>query len=237
MGVFKKILKSDATRAAACWAVSHYVRLVRLTSRWETIGGDIPARFWDENKPFILAFWHGRILMMPVCWRRSATLYMMASQHRDGQMIAGMVSHFGVRSIMGSTSKGGAAALRGQLKRLKEGNCVGITPDGPRGPRMRAQGGVVALAKLSGIPIIPATVSISSPRVLGSWDSFLVAKPFSKGVCIWGDPIEVARDADDESARRQVEDTLNALTRQADERTGIPPIEPAPADPEQEPSA
>ena len=155
---------------------------------------------------------------------------MLISQHRDGLLIAHTVAHFGIRTAAGSTTRGGAGALRTMLKALKAGEWVGITPDGPRGPRMRASDGIVHVARMAGVPILPATFGISRGRVLGTWDRFLVAWPFARGVIVWGDPIEVARDANDadvEAARQAVEDGLNAITAEADRLSDRAPIPPA----------
>ena len=231
MGVFKRILKSDGVRSALCWLGAQYIRFAQLTGRWTVVRGDIPRRFWDGGQPFILSFWHGRILMMPHCWNRNIPIHMLISQHRDGQIIAKTVSHFGIRTIAGSTSHGGAAALRAMLKTLKSGGSVGITPDGPRGPRMRAGDGVVGVARLSGVPVVPATFSCTRRKVLGSWDRFVVALPFARGVLVWGEPIVVARDADAaalEAIRQNIEDAMNALAAEADDLCGHTPIDPAP---------
>lgn len=231
MGLAKRIGKSESLRGALCWLGSLYIRLVHATGRWRVEGGEEANRLWDEGRPFILAFWHGRILMMPKSWRPSVPIHMLISQHRDGQLIARTVSHFGIETVAGSTTRGGSAALRAMLKALKSGQCVGITPDGPKGPRMRATAGIVNVAKLSGVPILPATFSCGRRRLLNSWDRFAVALPFSGGLFVWGDPIHVARDADDqalEQARRAVEDSLNAITRAADAAMGLDTPEPAP---------
>ena len=95
---------------------------------------------------------------------------------------------------------------------------------------MRATDGAVALARLSGAPIIPATFGAKRGRVLQSWDRFLVAWPFGRGVIVWGDPIKVPRDAkadELEAARARVETALNDITAEADRLTGRIPIEPA----------
>tara|TARA_R110001592_G_scaffold58895_3_gene178693 strand:- start:1784 stop:2488 length:705 start_codon:yes stop_codon:yes gene_type:complete len=228
--MLKRILKSDGLRRALCWLGSLYIRLVHATGRWRVVGGDAARAHWAAGKPFILCFWHGRILMMPHCWPRDKAIHMLISQHRDGQIIARTVGHFGIETVAGSSSKGGAQALRAMVKALKAGDCVGITPDGPRGPRMRASDGAVALARLSGVPIIPATFGAARGRVLQSWDRFLVAWPFGRGVIVWGDPIDVARDADAAAlgaARLRVENALNAITAEADRLTGRVPVEPA----------
>lgn len=230
MSLHKRILKSDGFRKAICWIGAQYIRLVRLTGRWQDVRGEIPRSYWEEGKPFILCFWHGRLLMMPYCWRRDKTIHMLISQHRDGQLIANTVAHFGIKTAAGSSSKGGSAALRTMLKALKAGEYVGITPDGPRGPRMRASAGIVGVARMSGVPIIPATYGVSRRKVLGSWDRFLVAWPFVRGTMVWGDPIEVPRDADEdmlEAKRLEVEEGLNAITAEADRLFGFDPIEPA----------
>jgi len=227
----KKLLKSDGVRRLLCWLGSLYIRFVHASGSWQTIRGETPERYWREGKPFILCFWHGRLLMMPHCWNRRQSIHMLISQHRDGQIIARTVAHFGIQTVAGSSSKGGAQALRSMVNSLKAGDCVGITPDGPRGPRMRASDGIVSVARLAGVPIIPATFSSSKGKLLGSWDRFLVAAPFGRGVVVWGEPIAVPRDADTatlEALRQQVEKSLNAITEEADGLVGRPPVEPAP---------
>jgi len=229
--MLKRILKSDAVRRLLCWLGAQYIRFVHATGRWQVTGGNAAEGLWRQGKPFILCFWHGRLLMMPHCWRRDRTIHMLISQHRDGQIIARTVGHFGIRTVTGSSSKGGAQALRAMVRALKAGDCVGITPDGPRGPRMRASDGAIALARLSGVPIIPATYGTASGRVLQSWDRFLFAWPFGRGVIVWGDPIHVPQTADAaamEQARAALEAGLNAITERADRMTGRDPVAPAP---------
>ncbi len=230
MSLIKRLTRSEAVRAALCWLGAQYIRLVRATGSWQVEGGQIPARFWRDGKPFILTFWHGRIMMMPYCWQRDKPINMLISQHKDGQFIARTVAHFGIDTVAGSSSKGGSAALRAMLRALKQGRSVGITPDGPRGPRMRASDGVVHVARLSGVPVIPCGFSARRRRLLGSWDRFTVAYPFSRGVFVWGEPIEVPTDASPEqleAARAAIENGLTAVTQNADRRMGHVPVEPA----------
>lgn len=181
MRPLKRIAKSAWFQGVLCRLAAQYIRLVHATGRWEVIGGDIPARYWDTGRPFIFAFWHGRLLLMAHAWRRGLPIHMLTSQHRDGQLIGRTMGAFGVEMVIGSTTRGGATALRGMVRLLKAGQYVGITPDGPRGPRMRATPGVVQVAKLSGAPIIPAAYSAARCRRLGSWDRFMVPLPFSRG--------------------------------------------------------
>lgn len=227
----KRVLRNDTVRALLCVVASLYIRLAYLTGRWEKIGYDIPDEFWRAKRPFVFAFWHGRLLMMTCVWPRDRPMNMLASQHRDGQMMARIVSYFGIRSVAGSSTKGGLAALRGLLRVLKAGEWVGVTPDGPGGPRMRASSGVVNIARMAGVPIIPAAYSAEKRFVARSWDRFVVPLPFSKGVFVFGRPIEVPKEASEaalEALREEIEVRLNALTLAADSRMGHAPIDPAP---------
>lgn len=207
-----------------------YIRLVYRTTRWSVVGADIPQWFWDENRLFVLAFWHGRLFMLPSCWNRSKPIHILVSLHRDGRMIADTVERLGIHTIAGSSSKGGATALRGMLRMVKAGEYIGITPDGPRGPRMHAQEGVVTIARLAKIPIIPLSYASNRSKVLGSWDRFMVPLPFGKGVFVWGEPIVVPHTSNKEvleDTRQQVEAALNATNAEADRLCGLPVVEPA----------
>ena len=239
MSLLKRIGRSSPVRAAACFIAAGYIWFVHATSRWQIVNQDIPQAYWDSDKPFILAFWHGRILMMPYCWPRGRRMNMLISRHRDGGLIADTIGWFGLDTVRGSTAKpgrerdkGATAALMEMLRKLKSGEYVGITPDGPRGPRMRATEGVAAVARLAGVPVIPCAFGTRSRRLLSSWDRFVVALPFSRGVFVWGQPIEVpagARGAVLDAARLQIEAGLNEVTREADRLTGHDPDDILPA--------
>jgi lysophospholipid acyltransferase (LPLAT)-like uncharacterized protein len=107
------------------------------------------------------------------------------------------------------------------LKRLADGEWVGITPDGPRGPAMVASSGIVTIARLARVPIVPVTYATSRRRVLDTWDRFYLPLPFGRGLYLWGEPIEIAADLDEdgiERARLLVETRMNELAREADRR-------------------
>lgn len=125
--------------------------------------------------------------------------------------------------------------MRAMLRILKDGGSIGITPDGPHGPRMRVSPGTIALAKFSGVPLLPTTFSSTKGKIFRSWDHFFLAGLFGKGVFLWGDPIYVPRDADAaemERLRLELENSLNTLTRLADDKCGREPVEPEGNDPE-----
>jgi lysophospholipid acyltransferase (LPLAT)-like uncharacterized protein len=228
----RRIIRSDALRRALCRVIALYIRFVFATSRWTIEGAEQAARFHRDKRPFILAFWHGRLLMMPMAWPRDVAIHMLISGHRDGRIIADAVGHFGITSIAGSSSRGGLAALRAMVKQIKNGDCVGITPDGPRGPAMQASQGIVAAARLAQVPIIPLAYATRRRRVMRTWDRFHLAFPFTEGLHLWGEPIEVPADSDEaalERYRQLVEDRLNALGNEADRRMGHDPLPSAPS--------
>ncbi len=227
--LIKRIGQSEAMRGLLCWLAAQFIRVVRASGPWRILGREHIEQFLAPKRPFILAFWHGRLLMAPCAWPRDRTIKMLISTHRDGELIARTVAHFGIETVRGSKSKGGSAALRTMMKALEAGDDVGITPDGPRGPRMRAQPGAIALASLSGAPIVPLTFSTSRRHVISSWDRFLVALPFGRGVLLWGEPLYVPRDADKgtrETLRLELERRMNTLAAEADRLVGHTPIEP-----------
>jgi lysophospholipid acyltransferase (LPLAT)-like uncharacterized protein len=235
---WRRIRKSDTLRNVGCWLLAQYIWITWRTGRWEIRNAGHAERLWREGKPFIISFWHGRMLILPAMWPTTSKIQMLISMHRDGELIARAIGYFGHGTVRGSAAKpgsnkdrGGVAALRGMLKTLKGNGYVGITPDGPRGPRMRATDGIVTVARMSGVPILPCSFSARSRVVFNTWDRFVLPLPFSRGVIVWGEPIFVPREAEGpalEAARATVEAGLTAVTNQADEIMGVATVEPDP---------
>lgn len=221
--ILKYLFNQEKIQQTLCLLGAMYIRIVRYTGFWSVVRGNIPKSYWDAHKPFIAAIWHGRILMMPYCWATRKKGYMLVSKHRDGQLISSIIKKFGFQTIEASTNKGGEVGLRVILNVLGEGGYVGITPDGPRGPCMQASIGIVRVARMAGVPIIPVSFSVRQGKQLGTWDNFLLPWPFSSGVIVWGKPIEVSKDLDAndiEKKRFEVEKGLNAIVKEADQITG-----------------
>ena len=230
MALGKRVARSRIGRAALIWLYARFASLVFATTRWRIHGRDDADALIRAGQPFICAFWHGRLMLAPHGWPKGTPIHVMISRHRDGENIVRATRHLGVVPIRGSRTRGGVAAGRAALRVLKGGGYVAISPDGPRGPRMRAQPEIIALARLSGAPIVPITFGVSRRAVANSWDRFVIALPFGRGVYVWGPPLHVAADADEsarERARIILEERLNALTAEADRMVGAEPIEPA----------
>jgi len=207
----------------AQWAIPHLaallIRGVHATLRVRHVGREPLDRLQAAGESYIHAFWHGRLLLMPFSYR-GRRITILISQHRDGEYIARTMEHLGFHTTRGSTTRGGAAALRQCVRLVKQGFDLGITPDGPRGPRQEVQAGVIEAARLSGAAIVPVAVGAHPGRILDTWDGFLVPWPFGRAVFRYGEPVRVPVDASPE-ARRDLTERLQAalrhLTQQADD--------------------
>ncbi|MEW6247812.1 MAG: lysophospholipid acyltransferase family protein [Nitrospirota bacterium] len=141
------------------WLIRTLGVLIRI--RYE--GAEVVEKLHREGRHVIFAFWHNRQLMMPLAYRGSG-VYALVSRHRDGELIARIVERFGARFVRGSSTRGGAAALRELIRVGRSGADLAVTPDGPKGPRYVAKLGVVQLAKATGLPIVPVAFSCSKKK-------------------------------------------------------------------------
>lgn len=162
--------------------------------------------------------WHNRLCffaaIFPRVVRRRTVAVVSAS--RDGQYICDLISHLGLRSLRGSSSRKGAAALREAISAVQEENLnVVFTPDGPRGPKYRMKMGPVVLASMTGAPILPVSVNASRYWQFRSWDNFQIPKPGAKLTLVFGKTFPVPPDLDAaglEQWRVKAEEALNAIT-------------------------
>lgn len=217
MRLLKKIRKSSVIRRIAGLFIAQYVRLIWLTGKWEYLGKEHPDPYWQQNKPVITCFWHGRLLMMFKAWCGFHKLHMLISSHADGEIIARTTQNFGYGWIAGSSTRGGRKAFMNIIKTLRNGESIGVTPDGPRGPRYHASLGIIQMARLGGAAILPISYSSTRGTFMKSWDRFFLPYPFGRGVFIYGPMIEVAGSAkNDEELRQELQESLIDLTRRAD---------------------
>ena len=208
----------------------YYIHFVNYTSHWKEEGKQPVQECIDSSRPIIFVFWHGRLSMMPLASPKNRPMNVLISHHRDGGWIARVMHYFGFDTVRGSSRKGGVKALMNCKERLLKGENVSITPDGPRGPRMRVQGNVIALAQQADCPIIPVSFSTSLGKIWKSWDSFLFPFPFGKAIRIYGEPLYIPSGAT-ESARNHfkliLEERLNSITHEADLFVKRSPVIPA----------
>lgn len=234
MKLFSTWIKSEAAQRLLGYAVAGLMWLFHLTVRWRRLVDPETQRLLDADKPLILCMWHGRMFFLSGGWPKPPRqLGVLASAHRDGQLIARGARAFGYDSVLGSSRRGGAVALRGISRMLEQGITVVVTPDGPKGPRMRLKAGAVKAAQMTGAPLVALTGSARPRKVFGTWDRFCLPWPFARAVIHFGPPVFVPREADAatlEAKRRAIEDSLNQLTNAAERALGQEEIKAASED-------
>jgi lysophospholipid acyltransferase (LPLAT)-like uncharacterized protein len=198
-----------------------HLLLSGLASTWRIDTGGAASNFArDLTEPVIFASWHNRLAVAMEFWARihqiqpGLKLGALVSASRDGGLLAKTLEHFQVQPVRGSSSRRGPQALREAVSLVQAGYCVAITPDGPRGPKYQVKPGIVALAQLSGRPIVATGAVLDRRFTLRSWDAFQVPLPFSRARFAMADPMIVPRDADEEERERlraALESTLLAL--------------------------
>ena len=216
--ILKKILRSATTKTILAWVGYHYLWFVFKTTRWSYVGREHLEYFLNSDSPFIAAFWHGRLAMVPFLWHSEKSFYMLLSEHADGRFIAKVVSYHNIEGIYGSKTRGGAQAALACVKVLKQGCPIGITPDGPKGPRHHVSDGVLHIARLSNTPILPISYALKRHHFLKTWDRFLVPLPFTQGVFVIGEPIAHKERSDEalEASRIHLTQALLIAEAEAD---------------------
>lgn len=151
---------------------------IMLTCRVRYINSDVLKERRKKQQPFILTFWHDNVIVSHWCFKYQ-NVSVMVSKSKDGQIISQCSKHFGIGSVVGSTSSGATRATRQMLKLLRKNKSVAITPDGPRGPRYQLQPGALWIAALSKQPLIPYHIESTKQWQFNSWDRIKLPKPFS----------------------------------------------------------
>jgi lysophospholipid acyltransferase (LPLAT)-like uncharacterized protein len=208
-------------RRALVFMIASGIRLLSGTLRYQWIFP--PSLLANEKRPVVFCTWHNRLALSATIYRaynrkvrQPPRLATIVSASRDGAIIAGVLKQFGIEAVRGSSSKRGAQAFLELLTAAEQGFDLAVTPDGPRGPRYVVQPGVIALAQLTGRPIIPFASTIRWKFCLKSWDRFQIPLPFSRAIMKFGEPLfvppEQTSDDQRESLRHELQRRLEALT-------------------------
>ena len=196
MKIRKRLLKNFIIQQILASIFALYIFFVRLTSKINYINLSIPQSFWDNNKPFILAFWHSQLMMISFTWKSPKKINILASSHSDGRFGAIVGKYFNLNNITTSVNKS-SMTIRIIYQKLNEKKYIGITPDGPRGPKETVSEGIVKIARATNTPIIPCGFWSSKNFHIKSWDSFLVTLPFSKCWFVWQKPLYIPKKTKD----------------------------------------
>ena len=219
MSIRKKLLKHFIVQQLLAFIAFIYIVFVKITSNIKYENIDSPTKYWKNKKPFILAFWHGQLMTFSYAWKINKKLNVLGSSHSDGRFGASIARYFKLNNIPIS-SDGNNLSLRPIFKILNSNNYIAITPDGPRGPKEKVSEGIIKIAKISKVPIIPVGFGSSKNFCLKSWDSFLITLPFSKCRIVWGDSITIPENLEDQEIatyKKIIEEKINECVKKAKE--------------------
>ena len=202
---------------------SIYVLTVYKTSKVNLKNRKKIENLLERKESFIYSFWHDQLLMCPLTWQSNSSIKVLISKHRDGDIIAQLISNLGYEAIRGSThktnkikNKGGLLSARKMIKSLKNGISIGISPDGPKGPRHKVSEGILSISRLSKSVILPVGIGFKKKWVLNTWDKFIIPKPFNEITVVWGDPISaITNEKNNHQFKIKLESKMNNLTAQA----------------------
>lgn len=146
----------------------------------------------DRLKNFLYAHWHGDIPALSLGCRGDVKFCTMASQSRDGEIIARVLKGFGFEVCRGSSHRGGGTALLGMRKAFRAGHNLVLAVDGPKGPRHQVKAGIVALSQKEGASIVVGIADAKYKIVFRkSWDQMWFPLPFSPIVALFSEPIHL----------------------------------------------
>jgi lysophospholipid acyltransferase (LPLAT)-like uncharacterized protein len=211
-------LRNPLLISLAARIIASFIRIWVGTCRYHyvTLGPWLNPTKVDLDRRYIFAFWHENLLGVAQNHGRP-NIHVLISKHADGELIAQVAQHLSMRTIRGSSTRGGVEALRTIIK-MPNGH-IAVTPDGPRGPRRRVQSGLVFLAAKTSMPVVCWGVGYDRPWRAKSWDRFCVPRPFHSIVGVSSSPIVVPRDADRdmlEKYREKIQQQMDYCAEQAE---------------------
>jgi len=212
--MLNKSMKERLTTRLLPYFIRIAIAGLSTTIRWKYLGKRFRPGSGEQH---IFAFWHARLLMMGI-GLDGCNGYTLISKHKDGGLIADTLHLQGFRSIRGSSTRGGGRALAQMIRCSRKEKCdLGITPDGPKGPREIVKPGIVLLARKTGVKIFPVMWATKRHwRIATSWDHFYIPKPFTKGVFVFGKPLFIDAGTNDAESLSRIQSAMDATQKEAD---------------------
>ena len=208
--MIKIILKNYFVKKFLSLVGALYVYIVYVSSKKIFINKTSFDKLILENESFIYALWHDQLLLSPLTWQTKKRIDILISKHKDGDIIADLIKYHGFNSIRGSTNnpnkekeKNTISSIRKIIKTLRGNISIGITPDGPRGPRHKVSEGTINISRISNKKILPMALDYKKKWVLSTWDKFIIPKPFNKICIVWGDPLDTIINKKDTSKQQE----------------------------------
>jgi lysophospholipid acyltransferase (LPLAT)-like uncharacterized protein len=227
-GLISRLRRHKFRRGVGMLAIKTFapstLRALARTWRVEVLGEE-HRRALGEESGYLVCMWHGRMLIGLSLFGHQE-VRVLVSHSKDGDLSQELLLASGFKVLRGSSSRGGARALREMLGYLHDGECLVITPDGPRGPRHSTNPGLAWMARATGYPVLPLGMVAERAWHASSWDRFTIPKPRSRVIASFGAPVWVPREADEarmETLTAQLREQTIALETQAFARLGVQP--------------
>lgn len=216
----RRLRKSRAVQGALVSLYTRYILFVLRSTRWRHVGFDAVEADLAAGRPHVLCLWHERLALAPFFrdWR-GTPVAALASAHEDARVLEPVFARMGIGYIALRSSGDNSAVLRAAVRALRAGTTLGVTPDGPLGPRRTAKPGAVLLAAMSGAPLTPIAFATSRRIVLPSWDRFVLPLPWGRGAFVAGDSMTVPPRPEDDAVRAMLAElgrAIDATTDRAD---------------------
>jgi hypothetical protein len=212
-------LRQDTLRYLGHYFLYNLLQILCKSLKISIENGEVIDKLKKENRNYVLAFWHGTMLL-PWYLHRNMDMAALISKSKDGDLLTRLLKNWNYQVVRGSSSEGGDTALGIMIDFARNKNSLAITPDGPKGPPFKLKAGAVITAKKSGLPLVLLGIGFRNKRILEkSWDKFQVPKFFSSVKVIYSDPIYVERNLSYEQTSDVIkgcEARLNELQKEAE---------------------
>jgi lysophospholipid acyltransferase (LPLAT)-like uncharacterized protein len=189
----------------------------------KVIGADIADRVHNAERPYAPCFWHQHLMLcgkMVYDWHRDSGYEpcLVVSASVDGDVPSKFAEDLGARVVRGSSNRGGAKVLRDMTRAFREGSSIYTTADGPTGPNRKFKEGVVLMARVANVPMVPFAFAVDRAWYLKRWDSFMIPKPFARVVVAFGEPVSIPKGTpvrELEPWRLEMENAVNDLVERS----------------------
>ncbi len=222
---FKNFIKALSTnnfvQSVIALLIVFLIKIIFLTCKSKIFGKKYIKEY--KKKTFIGCMWHGRSMGCLILTKKHLNGNVITSKHRDGRIMSKVLEYFGLNPIYGSTTSGAISVLRVGLNSLKNNESLLLTPDGPKGPRMRVKEGAIYFAKMSGCPLVPVCFSCKRGIWTNFWDRYLIVTPFSRVFIEIGEPFYVPKNTDNskiEVYRKRFEKIMIDQQNRLDNKVG-----------------
>ena len=216
MRIIKRFSKTSFGQKFIGFLFYLITKIIYVSIRWQYFKENKKSNIFNDHGQYIFCCWHNKLFLGPHLLPKNKVINALQSSHSDGMITSIAFKYLGINVILGSSMKGGMQAFRKMIKCIQNGESIAITPDGPKGPKEIVKDGIIKLAQITGVPIVPLVWTTKKFKLINSWDHFVIPFPFSKGVYTFGKPIYINKKIDlkdFEISRLEVENEIKRLTK------------------------